>query len=249
MSDTVSKSDYDRLNAQFMTLQRELELARKKPDASAIIQGMVLNPLGTLKGAGYGDDVVEHMRQVLIADKLGPQAPMQMQMAASQGPMMMQFQALAKTVAELADRVSNTTTAAAQSTEREKFKGIVTNASKNPHLTKAYAKNPEKYIGLLSSQGGTAEDFIAKQEAELKEIAEALGIVKSEPAGTPAASENAGKQGEGKNTTIVSAQSGLLNDVPVPKPGMSPEGTWNKGTYQALKAKLVEEANKPPGNR
>lgn len=250
MSDTVSKADFDRLNAQFMSLQRELEIARKKPDPGAVFQSLIMNPVGSLKSAGYGDDVIEHMRAAFIADKLGPQAPLQMQMAASQGPMMMQFQQLAQTVKDLADKVNNTSTAHSQYTEREKFKSIVTNASKYPNLAKAYAKNPEKYLAGL--QGGTAEDYIAKQEAELKEIAEALGVApKTDEAagGAPAASVNADKQGEGKNTTIASAQSALLNDVPVPKSQKSPDGAWNKDTYKALKERLVAAANKQPGTR
>lgn len=233
MSDTVSKADFDRLNAQFMTLQRELEAARKQPSAQQIL----LNPK-----AYYNEDGLNHLRNVLIADKLGDQAPMQLQIAANQGPMMAQFQQLAQVVQSLADKVNSTSTAHSQFTEREKFKSLITNTSKYPNLAKAYAKNPDKFLGSLE---GTAEDYIAKQEASLKEIAEMLGVTPAPaPDATSTASENAGKQGEGKNTTIVSAQSGLLSDVPVPKPGTAPSGAWSKEVFAATKAKLLAEAEK-----
>ena len=248
MSDTVSKSDYDRLQNQFMTLQREAETLRKQPTPAQVMQSVILNAKAAFKQYGYGDDVVEHVRTGLIVDKLGPNAPLQMQMSANQGPMLMQVQELANLVKTLADKVDNTATSHTQYTEREKFKSIISNASKDSYLAKAYAKNPEKVVSEMASQAGTAEAFIAKKEAELKEIAETLGIASAAPApdSAAAASENAGKQGEGKNTTIASAQSGLLNDVPVPKPG-TPPGVWNKDTYAAVKEKLLADAAK--GNR
>lgn len=247
MSDTVSKSDYDRLSVQFATLQREVEQLRAKPSEEQIFQAIYANPVGVLRGKGFNDGQIEHVRQVLIADKLGPNAPLGMQVAAHQGPMMAQFQELAGIVKSLADKVDKTQTGHTQYTEREKFKSAISNTSKDSYLAKAYAKNPEKWITALASHGGTAEDFIAKQEAELKEVAEALGV-QAAPAGAPAASENAENKGEGKNTTIVSAQSGLLKDVPVPKPGAAP-GAWSKDVYAQTKAKLVAEANKQPGDR
>lgn len=250
MSDTISKAEYDRLNSAYMTLQREAEALRRNPSASQVLQQVLLNPRGAFTGAGYGDDAIEHVRNALIADKLGPNAPMPMQIAANQGPIMVQVQQLAGLVKDLADKVNNTSTAHSQYTEREKFKGAITNTSKYPNLAKAYAKNPDKFGAIPA--GSSAEDYMAKQEAELKDIAEALGAVQTQtpPDGnTSAASENAEKQGEGKNATIASAQSGLLNDVPVPKSQNSPNGKWNKDTFQGLKERLVAEATKTPGKR
>lgn len=249
MSDTVNKADYDRLATQFATLQREVEQLRSRPSEEQIFQALYANPVGVLRNKGFNDGQIEHVRKVFIADKLGPNAPIDMQVAGFQGPVMAQMQELAGMVRSLADEVKQTKTGHTQYTEREKFKSAISNASKDSYLAKAYAKNPEKYLNALASHGGTAEDFIAKQEAELKDIAESLGVTQAAPAGAPAASVNAEKQGEGKNTTIASAQSGHLADVPVPKSPMAPEGKWTKDTFATLKAKLVAEATKQPGDR
>lgn len=249
MSDTISKAEYDRLNSAYMTLQREAEALRRNPSPAQVLQSVLLNPRGAFTGAGFADDAIEHVRNALIADKLGPNAPMPMQIAANQGPIMVQVQQLAGLVKDLADKVNTTSTAHSQYTEREKLKGAITNTSKYPNLAKAYAKNPDKYGAIPA--GSSAEDYMAKQEAELKEIAESLGVVQAPPpaGNTSAASENAENKVDGKNTTVASAQSGLLNDVPVPKTQASPNGKWTKDTYVGLKERLVAEANKQPGKR
>lgn len=249
MSDTVSKAEYDRLNSAYMTLQREAEALRRNPSPAQVLQSVLLNPRGAFTQHGYAEDAIEHVRNALIADKLGPNAPMPMQIAANQGPIMVQVQQLAGLVKDLADKVNTTSTAHSQYTEREKFKGAITNTSKYPNLAKAYAKNPDKF-GTIPA-GSSAEDYMAKQEAELKEIAELLGATQTTaPAGnTSAASVNAENNGDGKNATVASAQSGLLNDVPVPKTQNSPNGKWTKDTYGGLKERLVAEAEKALGKR
>lgn len=239
---TVSKAEFDALMAKFMTLQQEVETARKRPDPAQFLQSLLRNPIGTLKSSGYGDDHIEHVRQVLIADKLGPQAPMQLQMAAQQGPMMARYDELSATVKQLADMVKQTVTTQTIASEQNKLKAIASDASKNPYLSKAFAKNPEKFINALASQGGTAEEFIAKQEAELKEVAELYGA-KIEPGKTaPAASENADTKPNSTEGVVKSANSAHMSDVGVPKEPKSPDGAWGKDKFNGLKARLVAEA-------
>lgn len=242
------KAEYENLQRRFMTLQGETEVLRKKPDPGQLLQSIIANPIGTLKGAGYGDSHIEHLRNVFIADKLGPQAPMPMQIAANLGPMQAQFQELMGVVKSLADEVKTVKTTAVKGTETTKFQSTASDASKYPNLAKAYAKNPAKFNAKWDSHDGSAEDFLKAQEAELKEIADALGVTPAPQEGnTAAASVNAEQKAQSEKGVVTSAASVHLKDVPVPQSPKSPDGKWGKETYSGLKERLVAEAAKKTG--
>ncbi len=236
MSDTVSRADYDRLATQFASLQREVEASRRTPGINP--QMLLMNTIGALRGAGFNDDHIEHLRSVFLADKLGATAPMQMQVAASLGPQMVRTQELQQQVKDLADMVTKLTTTNAAGSERAKLKDIISDKSKYPHLAKAYANNPEKYLGAL--QEGTAEDYAKKLEEQFTDI---LGPAEQPKGDTSAASVNA-ETGTKSKQQGTSAQSGLLNDAPPPQAKAGKSGAWTKDTYAAMKAELVAEAEK-----
>ncbi len=241
------KAEYENLQRRYMTVQNEVETLRKSPNAAQIIQNMIANPIGTLKSAGYGDSHIDHLRNVFIADKLGPQAPMPLQIAANQGPMLAQFQELMGVVKSLADEVKTVKTTAVKGSETTKFESTASDASKYPNLAKAYAKNPTKFKTKWESHDGSAEDFLKAQESELKEIAEALGVTPAPGGNTAAASVNAEQKTQSEKGVVSSAASGLLKDVPVPQSPKSPDGKWGKDTFSGLKERLVAEAQKKTG--
>lgn len=241
------KAEYENLQRRFMTVQHENESLRKNPSAAQLLQNLIANPIGMLKGNGYGDTHVEHLRNVLIADKLGPQAPMPLQIAANMGPMQAQFQGLMDVVKTLADEVKTFKTTATKGAETTTFKSAASDASKYPNLAKAYAKNPDKFNTKWDTHDGSAEDFLKAQESELKEIAEALGVASTPPGDTAAASVNAEQKAPSEKGVVTSAASVHLKDVPVPQSPKSPDGKWGKDTYSALKERLVAEAAKKTG--
>lgn len=249
----IDKAAYDMLMSKVASLEHELRGKPAQPqgiDPAQFFNNLLINPKGTMAQYGLEEQHVEQVRTLLIADKLGPNAPLHMQVAANSGQSMTAVRELQQLVKTLADKVSNSETTHKKFTEREKFKAAMTDASKNPNLAKAFAKNPEKYIASLESQGVTAEEFIAKQEGELKEYAELFAPSAGTPAGTtPAASVNADNKTPSKQGAVLSAPlGGNLKDVPAPTIPSKP-GAWNKDAFKDLKEKIVAQATaeKPPG--
>ncbi len=174
------------------------------------------------------------MRTVLIADKLGDNAPAHMKAIAMQGPQMMAAQATAESVATLSRRLDERDKQEQKAAKRESFKTISGNKEKYPNLTKAVAADPS-LIEEMDRHGGTAEEFAALQEAKLVKLTAAFGL--------PAASVNADNKDQSTKVTPTPLASNLNGDVPAA--ANATEGAWTREHYLKVRNEIVQRATRP----
>jgi len=204
---------------------------------------LLLNPMGTLRGAGYNDEQLGHIRNAAIADFLGPNAPLPMQIAANSGAQLVAAQQASAAVADLSRRFDELSTAQKAKAKREEFKAISQLKDKYPNLSKAISANPDRYAAVLDAHGGTAEEFATAQEGQLTELLSALGAPQeTAPTGSVNNPDN-----KDQSKKVVSAPLGSATNVVPPPPSAIGEqvGVWNKETYAKTKAAILSKVTTP----
>jgi len=208
-------------------------------DAEKFRQALVANPMGTLREVGLSAEHLTHVRNAAIADFLGPNAPLPLQMQANMGPQMIATQQAQAAVADLSRRFDEMTTAQKANAKREEFKAISAMKDKYPNLSKAISANPERYKDVLAQHGGSAEEFAAATEAQLTELASVLGV----PAPTGSVNNPDNKD---QSKKVASAPLGsATNVVPPPSNQGNAGSVWNKEAYQATKEAILSKVPSP----
>ena len=165
------------LTTRLATLEKELRTKPTEPvvDVAKVqkeiiakfAHALLTDTVGTLKSMGATPEHIEIVRAQVIADKLGNQAPLQMQMMANAGPQTIAMQELREQVATLSRQVAEANAAKDVDSKHSKFKAIVeTDKTKYANLTAALKADEAGVIAALKAHGGSVEDFAAAQETQ-----------------------------------------------------------------------------------
>lgn len=235
----------EKLEAQIATLLGRIATLEAGRAAAAAPQGidphaLIRDPMGTFRQAGYTPDQLTHIRNAAIADFLGPNAPLPMQMQANMGPQMIATQQAQAALADLSRRFDEMTSAQKTTAKREEFKAISALKDKYPYLSKAISANPDRYSAALASHGGTAEEFATAQEAQLTEL---VAIYVPAPASTGSVKT---PDNQDQSKKVASAPMGSATNV-VPPPQGNPgkdSKVWNRDAYLATKEAILSSLPK-----
>lgn len=247
----MDEKQVEMLVTRIATLEKEL---RSKPAAPAVDEAAVrskvisefahallTDSVGTLKSMGAKPEQIEVIRAQMIADKLGDQAPPQMRFIAQQGPQMMQQTKTEEAIAALSRQVAELAKANSEGPKLSKFDSIIeTEKSKYPNLAEALKADKEAIVGNLKAFGGSAEEFIAAQEAQWAKF----GLA-AKAAASAVSAETTDNQGQSTKTTPAPLASNLVGgSTPAQTPAAQPEKktpVWNAETHKALVAELVQK--------
>lgn len=177
-------SDNDKLFAKMAAMEMEMEKLRKQPapaapafDPSALIN----DPVGELSRLGVP---VEHISRILVAHTMqqaGITPPPAFQAAAQVGPTINATRALAGQYEQLSRQVSELVTSGKMKSTSEKFKALIVDKTKYPHLARAVAADPSLFDDDVTQHGGTAEELATKLEARHAKLAAAYGLKPTPP--------------------------------------------------------------------
>lgn len=226
--------------ARISSLEGELRTKPKEketPQAFDLVkfrESLIIDPVGTMRAMQMGGEHVEHVRNVLIADKLGDQAPPQMKVFAAQGPQMMAAQAQAEAVATLSRRLDDREKQEQKAAKKESLKAITANKEKYPNLSKALAADPD-LAEELEKHTGTAEEFAANQEAKYTKLAAAFV-----PQTASTSADNKGQSTQTKPTPLASSLNGDTPPIVKENPG-----EWTRDAYTKVRDSIVHKYNSP----
>jgi hypothetical protein len=233
MSDDTTKN-LNAAIARIAALESEL---RSKPakesesvfDLVAFRKQLTIDPIGTLRSLQLGTEHIDHVRSVLIADKLGDQAPPQLRVFAAQGAQLVAAHAQAETIAALSRRLDDRDKQEQKATKREAFKSITANKEKYPNLAKAFAADPE-LVSEMDAHGGTAEEFAASQEAKLQKLVSVFA-----PSTASVTADNRGQSTQAKPTALAGTLSGD------PPPLEKEQSGWTRDQYTKIRDGIVQK--------
>ncbi len=169
MSEDISKQLQSAL-VSIARLEAEVAPLRAKAREPQAPRGIdpreyITDPIGALLRAGLSPEHIQHSTRVHVAHAMGDQAPMELKMLASQGPMVSATSNLQSDVQALRQRLESYENEGKAKAARESFKALSKDTTKYPHLAKALTANPTLLDEQLARHGGSAEEFAAAQEA------------------------------------------------------------------------------------
>ncbi len=230
------KTALDTAIGRIASLENELRNRAKEPtkpgfDVEAFRHNLILDPLETMKQLGLTAEQIKHAKTVFVADFLGPNAPADMRLAASQGPQLIATQATNSAVAELSRRLDELSNSGLKAAKRESFKAITASKDKHPNLSKAVTADEDDLMAELDAFKGTAEEFATAKEAKLSKLASVF-------APQPASVNNADTKDQSSKVAPAPLAGGLntVQSVVSDKPA-----GWTAESHATLRDKIVHK--------
>lgn len=237
----------ERMMNRIAVLEKERSTAPKGPDMKELARLATLDPNAFYKALGLSKEAIDHIQTIAVVNTLGDAAPLQMKMAAMQGPNVIAAQNAQTALADLSRRFDELEKRGKTESLGSQFKAITADTSKYPHLSKMLTAKPDRFNAELAAHGGSIEEFAAAKEADL------AILVGSDPAAapqgtragaTPAASGSVNNpDNQAPSTKGVSAPlASRTNTTPAPGAGNEkPEGAWSREAFEELKQRIVNE--------
>ncbi len=197
-------------------------------------EALTIDPVGTMKAMQMNPEHVEHVRSILLADKMGDAASPHLKMMAMQGPQMMAAQATADSVANLSRRLDERDKQEQKAAKRESFKTISVDKEKYPNLAKAVSADPALFEEV-DLHGGTAEEFAVSQEAKLKKLVAVL---------VPSAASVTADNKDQSTKVVPTPLAGALGGDP-PAITKSKPGEWTREESRKLRDEIVLKSTSP----
>lgn len=208
-------------------------------DPLALRQRMVQDPFGYYQSLGMSPAEIEHMQRVHVAQAMGDKAPPELRTLVQLGSQVSTTSALSSTVEALSRRLDEQEREKQSQAARSSFKTLIADASKYPHLSKAYAANPALFDSRVDGKGNV-EELAKTIETEQASLAAVYGY----KAPAQAASANAGTQQSQSAQAQPASVAGTISGDPPPIP-QAKAGIWTPDEHAKLRDEVLRKyANK-----
>lgn len=236
---TALATALSRIGSMESELRTKPKEAAFDPNAfySEFVKRFTLDPVGTMRSLNMPVTNIDHVRDALIADKLGAEAPPHMRMLAAQGPQVLASQALNEQLTALSRRVEELSNSALTGSKRQSFKAITESKDKYPNLSKALSVDDSPIMAELEKHGGSAEEFAMQQEAKWAKY----GLA---PAASTTSADTVDNKGQSTKATPAPL-AGQLNTVQQPVTPENKPGVWNADRHAALRDSIVAKVSAP----
>jgi hypothetical protein len=199
-----------------------------------LAEGQLIDQYAVLNELGFSPAEIQHLQRVHVAHAMGDQAPQELKVLAQMGPQISTTSAIAATVESLSRRLDEQDKRKTQEAAAQSFKSLISDKSKYPNLSVAYAADPSLFEGDV----GGGEDVAAIAD-KLEKRQAALAAVYAPKSGSPSASSNAGYQ-QVESVQGKPAIAGAMSGDPPPIPTKS-QGVFTQDDHVKLRDEVVRK--------